>query len=253
MNGVEALARWHHPHRGAVLPERFVPRSSESGLMRPSAAGPRDGLPAGRRLGRRGPTVPVSVNVSGHQLDADGFPEQLQAVLDESGLAPELLTLESAETVLMRDREATIVRLRALKDLGVKLAADDFGTGYASLAYLRDLPLDSLKIDRSLTAALAGSAEAQAVLRTLVQVGRRLRLDVLAAGIEEPDQLATVQAARCDSGQGFYYSLPLAAEEVAALFPATVPSGAVPSAAVSQAGVPSAAVPSAGVPSGGAT
>ena len=219
MTGVEALARWQHPTRGLVAPDDFIPIAEESGLI--SAIGRfvlSEACGQAAAWNRQGRTVPLSVNVSGRQLESEDLPGVVRSALAEAGLDPSLLTLELTETVLMRDADSTSRRLRSLKELGVRIAVDDFGTGYSSLAYLRQFPVDALKIDRSFINGIARSTEARALIHTLVQLGKTLGLDTFAEGIEDEAQLAELQREQCDHGQGFYYSRPLPPGAVEALF-----------------------------------
>jgi diguanylate cyclase (GGDEF)-like protein len=208
--GVEALLRWRHPTRGVIPPVEFIPIAEESGLI----------VPIGRWVleeacrqaatwHERGHRIGMSVNVSGRQLDDDELIEDVGDALEYSGLEPQALTLEITETTLMRDAEATALRLRELKGLGVRIAIDDFGTGYSSLAYLRQFPVDALKIDRSFIGGIAASKEATTLIRTLVQLGKALQIETLAEGIEDQVQLETLQREHCDHGQGFLFSRPL--------------------------------------------
>jgi diguanylate cyclase (GGDEF)-like protein len=215
--GVEALIRWNHPTRGVIAPIEFIPIAEESGLI----------VPIGRWVLQEacmqaahwygdGHRIGMSVNVSGRQLDDDELIEDVRRALTESGLDPTTLTLEITETTLMRDAEATAKRLRSLKQLGVRIAIDDFGTGYSSLAYLRQFPVDALKIDRSFISGIAGSKGSAALIHTLVQLGKTLDIETLAEGIEERSQLETLQREHCDHGQGFLFSRPLDVEAVEA-------------------------------------
>ena len=156
----------------------------------------------------------MSVNVSARQLDRDAFVDEVREALTDSDLAPETLTLEITETVLMRDAEAAALRLRALKALGVRIAIDDFGTGYSSLAYLRQFPVDALKIDRSFISGISSNREAAALMHTLIQLGKTLGLETLGEGIEEHAQLEQLKLEDCDSGQGFLFARPLDVEAV---------------------------------------
>ncbi len=213
--GVEALIRWRHPTRGVIAPIEFIPVAEESGLI----------VPIGRWVLQEacmqaanwygdGHRIGMSVNVSGRQLDDDELIEDVRGALAESGLDPTTLTLEITETTLMRDAEATAERLRMLKQLGVRIAIDDFGTGYSSLAYLRQFPVDALKIDRSFISGIAGSKGSAALIHTLVQLGKTLDIETLAEGIEERSQLETLQREHCDHGQGFLFSRPLDVDAV---------------------------------------
>jgi diguanylate cyclase (GGDEF)-like protein len=208
--GVEALIRWRHPAHGILPPTEFIPIAEESGLI----------VPIGRWVLQeacrqasvwhaRGQRIGMSVNVSGRQLDADELIDDVRGALEHSELDPNALTLEITETTLMRDAEATALRLEELKQLGVRIAIDDFGTGYSSLAYLRQFPVDALKIDRTFIRGIAASEEATVLVRTLVQLGKALQIETLAEGIEDQVQLKTLQREHCDQGQGFLFSRPL--------------------------------------------
>jgi diguanylate cyclase (GGDEF)-like protein len=208
--GVEALIRWRHPERGIVEPDDFIPLAEETGRI----------VPIGRWVLNeacrqaavwegQGLLVGMSVNVSAYQLDRDGFREDIQRALAESGIRPSSLTLEITETALMRDVPAASERLKAIKALGVRIAIDDFGTGSSSLSYLREFSADSLKIDRSFISGISDSSESAAIIHTLVELGKLLHIETLAEGIEELDQLAQLQSERCDHGQGFLFAQPL--------------------------------------------
>ena len=156
----------------------------------------------------------MSINVSARQLEHDEFIEEVRDALADNGIPAEALTLEITETVLMRDPTAAAIRLRALKALGVRIAIDDFGTGYSSLAYLRQFPVDALKIDRSFITGISSSREAGALMHTLIQLGKTLGLETLGEGIEEHAQLEQLKHEECDSGQGFLFARPLDVEAV---------------------------------------
>ncbi len=207
--GVEALIRWNHPTRGIVVPLDFIPVAESTNAI----------IPIGRWVletacaqcaiwasgGRR---ITVAVNVSARQLDRDAFVDEVRGALLSTGLDPSLLVLEITETTIMRDIDETIRRLNELKSLGVHLAIDDFGTGYSSMAYLQQFPVDAIKIDRSFIAGIAKSSESHALIRTLVELGKTLGLEVLAEGIEDQGQLDELIRENCDSGQGFLYARP---------------------------------------------
>ena len=156
----------------------------------------------------------MSVNVSARQLVLDRFVRDVEHALSLSGFDPTMLVLELTETTLMKDVPETIARLGSLKALGVRLAIDDFGTGYSSLAYLRQFPIDILKIDRSFVSAITDSVESAALVQTLVDLGKVLRLETIAEGIEDDDQRLRLQAAHVDTGQGFLFSRPLDAIDI---------------------------------------
>jgi diguanylate cyclase (GGDEF)-like protein len=218
VDGVEALLRWQHPTRGLIPPDRFIPIAEDSGLI----------LEIGRWVAteacrqaanwrERGLGLAMSINVSGKQIDEPDFVDEISEILDQTGLDPVALTLEITETSLMRDPRAAATRLQALKRLGVRIAIDDFGTGYSSLAYLREFPVDSLKIDRTFVSGLDNSQDASAFVSTLVQLGRQLNIQTLGEGIEDEDQLRLLLDAQCDYGQGFLLARPLPAEQLEAL------------------------------------
>ncbi len=160
----------------------------------------------------------MSVNASGRQFDADSLLDDVRGALATSGLPADDLIIEITETSLMRNTKMAQRQLLALKSLGVRLAIDDFGTGYSSLAYLQQFPVDSLKIDRSFISGMTKSDEGDALIHTLIQLGKAMHLETLAEGIEECGQLTQLQAESCDVGQGFLFARPLAPEEVEAFF-----------------------------------
>ena len=165
-----------------------------------------------------GQVVQMSVNASARQLDADTLLDDVCFALDESGLPAELLIVEITETCLMRDAKGALVQLNALKALGVRIAIDDFGTGYSSLAYLQQFPVDSLKIDRSFIAGMGKSPEGDTLIHTLIQLGKALKLETLAEGIEEAEQLAQLRGEKCDVGQGYYFARPVTPEQMQKFF-----------------------------------
>ena len=216
MTGIEALIRWRHPTRGIILPKNFIPVAEESGLIveigrwvleeacRQASTWQGEGRPLG-----------VSVNVSARQLEHDTLVDDVRDALHASGLDGGSLTLEITETALMRDSEAALERLRALKTLGVAIAIDDFGTGYSSLAYLRQFPVDALKIDRSFISGIAASKDSSnALIHTLVQLGKTLGMKTVGEGIEDRVQLRNLQREQCDLGQGLVFAGPLEARSI---------------------------------------
>jgi EAL domain-containing protein (putative c-di-GMP-specific phosphodiesterase class I) len=184
VNGVEALVRWNHPERGIVMPDQFIPMLEETGLIMDVGAWVlHEACRQAASWRAAGIHIDMSVNVSGRQLDSDRMLDDVHSALAETGLDPQTLILEVTETVIMRDTTQAVRRLHALKALGVRIAIDDFGTGYSSLAYLRQFPVDTLKIDRSFINAIAESSEAGALIHTLVSLGKALGLSTLAEGI----------------------------------------------------------------------
>jgi diguanylate cyclase (GGDEF)-like protein len=211
---MEALLRWRRSSGEPIGPDKFVPILEQSGLINEvgrqvlretclqCAAWAQDGFEIG-----------VAVNVSAVQLENDRFVQDVADALFESGIAPSALTIEITETALMRDADETAKRLRAIKELGVRLSIDDFGTGYSSLAYLQRFPVDELKIDRSFVSQIAGGADNDALIRTFVQLGKSLAIETIAEGIEDQGQLEQLRAEHCDVGQGFLFAKPLSAAD----------------------------------------
>jgi diguanylate cyclase (GGDEF)-like protein len=208
--GVEALLRWDHPSGVIVSPEEFIPILEQTGQI--------------REVGRwvlhaaceqmaawhgRGNALNVSVNLSVRQLEHDSIVTDIRDALEASALPAESLIVEVTETALMRNAAATARRLHAIKRLGVRIAVDDFGTGYSSLAYLRQFPVDCLKIDRAFTNAVTTSPESKALVRTLVQLGRDLGLTTLAEGVETTDEMDLLRGEHVDQAQGFLMARPL--------------------------------------------
>ncbi|HLB20791.1 MAG TPA: GGDEF domain-containing phosphodiesterase, partial [Solirubrobacteraceae bacterium] len=209
-SSVEALIRWEHPARGVVQPEEFIPLLEETGLITEIGGWVlREACAQGARWRKAGSAIEMAVNVSARQLDSDEFVMEVREALQQSGLEPHALTIEITETTLMRDAEQTIRRLSAIKALGVRIAIDDFGTGYSSLTHVQRFPVDSLKIDRSFIAGLKDNKEGEALIHTLVQLGKALSIETVAEGIEMPQELSLLQGERCDSGQGFLFAKPL--------------------------------------------
>jgi diguanylate cyclase (GGDEF)-like protein len=226
--GVEALLRWRHPVRGLLQPDEFIPALEESGLI----------IPVGRWVlleacqqamtwRRDGLITRMSVNASGRQFDADALLNDVHRALAMSGLPSGDLIIEITETSLMRNTKRAQNQLTALKSLGVGIAVDDFGTGYSSLAYLQQFPVDSLKIDRTFIAGMGLSTEGDALIHTLMQLGKALHLQTLAEGIEESSQLEQLRAEQCDVGQGFLFCRPVPPDEIAVL----LQQGSTPTAA----------------------
>jgi len=212
VSGVEALLRWNHPERGLVSPVQFIPLAEETGLIVPIGRWVlREGCRQGRELLRELPQerrVSISINLSLKQLQHSDIVADVRDALEESGLDPSSLTLEITESVLMADTDLAVTRLAELKELGIRLALDDFGTGYSSLSYLSKFPVDVLKMDRSFLQD--GASPQQADLATaVVALGSTLSLEVVAEGIEMPEQWHTLRDLGCDLGQGFYFARPM--------------------------------------------
>jgi len=215
--GAEALIRWRHPDRGLVEPSQFVSIAEDSGLIKPigrwvvheACRQARAWQQAGLR------PVPVAVNVSAVELRSKGFLNNIADVLKQTCLEPRYLELELTESVLMAHTADTHSLFGALKAMGVHLAIDDFGTGWSSLSYLRHLPIDALKVDKSFVQEITSEPRAAPIVSAMIRIGRSLNHRVIAEGVETPEQLAFLQAEGCEEGQGFYFSRPLAAEQFA--------------------------------------
>jgi diguanylate cyclase (GGDEF)-like protein/PAS domain S-box-containing protein len=216
MAGMEALVRWEHPERGTVPPLEFVPLLEDTGLIvQVGHQVLRDACNWAAQMQKacpREPPLSMAVNVSVSQLQRPEFIKEVADVLEETEIEPSSLTLELTESVMMQDMELSLLRLNALRALGVKLAIDDFGTGYSSLNYVRQFPVDILKIDRSFLAD--SNPEVTELTAAIVQVARIFNLKAVAEGIESSGQLEQLQGISCDFGQGFHFAKPLTGAEV---------------------------------------
>ncbi len=213
--GVEALLRWKQPDRGVVQPDDFIPALETSGLIVPVGAWVlHEACRQGAVWQNRGHRFTVSVNIAAKQLERDQLVTDVQEAIAMSGFDSHELILELTETALMHDSGSTLSRLMLLKALGVRIAIDDFGTGYSSLAYLRQFPIDILKIDRSFVSGIADSRESAALVHTLVQLGKVLGIETLAEGVETIDQRSRLENENVDSGQGFLFARPLTVEDL---------------------------------------
>jgi diguanylate cyclase (GGDEF)-like protein/PAS domain S-box-containing protein len=209
LTGFEALIRWQHPERGLVPPSEFIPLAEETGLIVPL------GVWALETACRQtvhwheasvdGSRLSISVNLSPRQLAEPSLPNEVARVLGETGLYADSLWLEITESTVMRDAESALSALGALRALGLHLAVDDFGTGYSSMAYLAQMPVESLKIDRSFVADVGRRADSTAITTAIVSLAHALRLQVVAEGIEQPDQLEHLRAMGCEFGQGYLF------------------------------------------------
>ena len=214
--GAEALIRWRHPALGLVLPGKFIAVAEETGLIvaigewvlreacRQNRAWQLSGLPA----------IPVGVNLSARQFRKD-IADSVTRALDESSLAPGCLDLELTEGAMMHNAESALTTLRHLREMGVQLSIDDFGTGYSSLGYLKRLPIDKVKIDQSFIRDIIVDPDDRAIASAIISMGHRMRLKVVAEGVETPAQLAFLREERCDEAQGYLFGRPMPAEEFA--------------------------------------
>lgn len=209
--GAEALVRWTHPTFGLVLPASFIPIAEETGFICELGRFVLDQATMRAASWQRPERRPihVSVNVSTRQIGDADIVSDVTGALARSGLAPELLTLEITESVLLVDPDAAIDTLTRLKEIGVRIAIDDFGTGYSSLNYLRQLPVDTVKIDKAFIEGLEKGAEESALARAVIEFGAALGLDTVAEGIETAGELDLLIQLQCRYGQGYLLSRPL--------------------------------------------
>lgn len=212
---VEALMRWRHGRLGPIAPDEFIGLAEETGSIGLLTAWMLDAVMAQlQRWQAEGRDIEVAMNVSTRDLENADFPGRVRDALEGFRVAPHCLSLEVTESALMRDPEASIVNLRRLRELGVSLAVDDYGTGYSSLATLKSLPVQILKIDKSFVLNLAQSADDAVIVRSTIELAHNMKLQVVAEGIEDVASLNWLREHGCDIGQGYFISRPLPATEL---------------------------------------
>jgi len=227
--GFEALVRWLHPTQGLLLPAQFIPVAEDTGLIAHIGAwvlreASRQMVEWQRHWPLAG-QLTMSVNVTGTQLLQGDFPELVQQILGETGLAPTRLCLEITETALMSDAQAASQALEQLRKKGIRIMLDDFGTGYSSLGHLYRLPIDTIKIDRSFVTAVHLDRQNGEIIEAISALARALGIELIAEGIENQAQLTALQALRCRHGQGHYLCEPIPADSVTAWLSARAPHG----------------------------
>jgi diguanylate cyclase (GGDEF)-like protein/PAS domain S-box-containing protein len=229
---VEALVRWDHPERGLLDPDEFIPMAEESGLV----------IPMGEQVLReaclrakewqeahpRTPHLVMSVNLSARQLSRPDLAETVEGILKETGLEGSCLTLDVTETIYVRALAGNTATLDRLRDLGARISIDDFGVGYSSLAYLKRLPADALKIDRSFVMGLGEDVEDTAIVHMIIELAHTLGLEVIAEGVESEGQATLLREMVCDMAQGYHLSKPLPPEEIPALLSSDTPTSDTP-------------------------
>ena len=221
ITGVEALLRWTHPVRGPISPVTFIPVAEDCGLILPigtwvleeTCRQARAWLDAGL------PELNIAVNVSGRQFQSEYFEERVLAILGEFCIGPEYLELEVTESLLMKNPEHTAPLLQSLRQKGIRVAIDDFGTGYSSLSYLHRFPIDTLKIDQSFVRQI-DTSDGVSMVKAIIHLGRELGLRIVAEGVESEREATILETMGCDSAQGYYFSRPLAPENLATLLEA---------------------------------
>jgi EAL domain-containing protein (putative c-di-GMP-specific phosphodiesterase class I) len=215
VRGVEALVRWQHPERGLVPPDVFIPVAEHTGLIRPlTLFVVEEALKQCARWREQGFELTVAVNVAMRNILDEEFPTELERMLDKHGLEPSVLELELTETSVLADPPRAKEILQRLRDTGVSLAVDDFGTGYASLAYLSELPVDEIKIDRSFVMKMDREEQHARIVRSTIDLGRNLCLSVVAEGVESAEVWDRLAELGCDSAQGYFLARPLPAAEL---------------------------------------
>ena len=222
IHGVEALVRWRHPRKGLLLPQEFISLAEVTGLIVPLGQFVlRTACAQVKAWQQEGhPELNIAVNLSARQLQDPELPQQVLGVLEETGLEPRFLDLEITENNAMQSAASTIDVLARLKARGVRVSIDDFGIGYSSLSYLRQLPIDTLKIDQSFVRNIATVRGDSAIVTAVIVMAHALKLDVVAEGVETAADASYLRSIGCEYGQGYYYGEPMAAKDVGSLLAA---------------------------------
>ena len=220
ITGIEALVRWQHPHLGLISPSEFIPLAEDTGLIVPIGEWVlRSACLQGRRWLDQGfAPVRIAVNISARQFHDQDLAQTVIRILDETGLPPNYLELELTESSIMQNAEFAAGMLNRLKSRGINISIDDFGTGFSSLASLKRLPIDALKIDQSFVRDATSDPDDAALVMAIITLAHNLRLKVIAEGVETEDQLRFLQLLRCDEIQGYFFSRPLSAERLVSVF-----------------------------------
>ncbi len=221
MIGFEALARWHHPQRGTIPPNEFIPVAEDTGLIIPIGEWVlREACRQMRAWEAMYETISplmISVNLSGRQLEQHDLVEMIEAVLAETEMNPNCLRLEITESIIMQNAEKAIEKIARIRALGIRISIDDFGTGYSSLSYLHRFPIDTLKVDRSFINSINDDTENSEIVRSIIMLAHNLGIEVIAEGVETREQLNYLQEIKCGYGQGYYYSRPVNSHRAADL------------------------------------
>lgn len=215
LSGVEALIRWYRKDGELVYPSQFISIAESNGLIVPLGEWMlRSACSQGKHWHTMGFPVPIAINVSTRQLNTSDFVSSVKNVLNEIGFDPELLEIEITESILMENTFNNITALRILRDMGIKLTIDDFGTGFSSLSYLSSFPIDKLKIDQSFIRQITTMDYDPSIINAMIMMAHNLKIKVIAEGVETPEQVALLKKFKCDEAQGFFYSIPLPCNEV---------------------------------------
>jgi diguanylate cyclase (GGDEF)-like protein len=217
--GAEALIRWHHPRRGLVAPGEFIPVANASAIANQLAEWVlRTACRQARGWERAGFPLRIAVNLSPAQFQVGDLATSVEQALRESHLTPDLLELEVTEDIFLDSTSNVLNMLDRIRSLGVRIVFDDFGTGYASLAYLKKFPIDGLKIDRSFVKGVVRDADDAAIVESTISLSRKLKLAVIAEGIEDRATASLLAAMGCEEGQGYHFGKPMPANEFATTF-----------------------------------
>ena len=213
VTGVETLLRWQHPEHGIILPDQFIPVAERTGLIIPLTLWVlQQSLIQCRQWRKMGLDIDVAVNLTMWNLEAQELPDQIEALLRDTGVSPRNLELEITETSIMSDPQRVIRTLNQIRQLGVRFAIDDFGTGYSSFAYLTKLPVSCIKIDKSFVQNLEADHDSSVIVKSIIDLGHNLGLKVVAEGVETATAKKMLTTFQCDDGQGYYFCRPVPAD-----------------------------------------
>lgn len=220
--GFEALVRWDHPHHGTVAPSAFVRLAEQSNIIAPLGRWmlrqALDGLQLFQSAARaKGQPLYVAVNVSSLQLLSASEVGDLADIVRQSGVAPSQVVFEITETLMVENADDVAVAISRLREQGIRVASDDFGTGYANLAFLNRFRMDILKIDRSFITTMVADARSQKIVETIIALAKDFGMSIVAEGIETKEEIAALRALKCDFGQGYLFAKPLPVEQAIAL------------------------------------